>query len=355
MRKHILLTFLIILGIADTRAQISNKQLPALKDTILRYYQTDKNTGDPVNEFVFTFDIFFNAANRHLSKALKEEGLKSKLSYRELVTAFYDSLYYYFINVALPEEINAAEQNVIKYAALTTEYYCNCLKQQVAGDIKDEEFGAVIQQCTNIMANDNTFMQKVAQVVALNMLADKNAVMKTGGINLVSGCESVTGYFYRNIKNIYIENYILEGENAVLNIADRVNALSAEEKKKLTEVFPAYKKFTNEITKVNGLMNVEGVEEKKEAKDNKDGTVTIVKTYYTNKQKQVNLLGQAEYMLNKRAPFAIILSCTYIAPEKIKNAAELVKEIKDSDFILPPPPSMDELREIKKDTKKEGK
>ncbi len=353
MKRNFLFAFLVITATIHIQAQIGEKQLPALKDSILKYYQTDKNTGDPVNEFVFTFDLFFNTANRQLNAALKEEGLKSKLSYRELVTTFYDSLYYYFINVALPKEINTAEQNVIKYAALTTEYYCNCLKQQVAGDVKDEEFSSVIQQCTNIMANDNAFMQKVAQVVALNILADKNAVMKTGGISLVAGCKPVTGYFYRNIKNIYIENYILEGENDVLKIADLVNASSPEEKKKLPEVFPAYKKFTNDITKINGLINIEGAEDTKKVKDNKDGTVTIVKTYYRNKQKQVSLLGQAEYVLNKRAPFAIVLSCKYIAPEKIKNAEEVINSIKDIDFILPPP-TMEDLREIRIDTKKEG-
>ncbi|MFD2918129.1 hypothetical protein ACFS6H_00330 [Terrimonas rubra] len=353
MRKKILLCALVIISTLNTYAQIGKKQLPALKNSIVKYYQTDKNTGDPVNEFMMTFELFFNKSNQQLGDAIKEEELRTKLSYRKIAGVFYDSLYYYVINVLLPEEVNAAEQNVRKYAALTTQYYCDCFKQHGTDGIKEQEFSELVQKCTNTMANDNTFMQKVAQSVSLNMLADKNILMKISGITLLADCKSITDYFYRSIKDIYAESYIIEGENAVFDILDRLNASSLEEKKRLSGIFPTHKKFASDITKINKLINTEKVERETNSKNNEDGTVTIVKTFYQKNKKQILLLGQAEYVLNKRSPSAIVLSAKYVTSEKIKDAKSIIKTIQDNDFILPPPP-MGELREIKIDTKKEG-
>lgn len=355
MKKHILLSLLIIFGIADTQAQIGKKQLPALKDSIIRYYQTDKKTGDPVNEFLKTFELFFTNYNLTLSAALKQEELRTKLSYREVVSAFYDSLYNYFIHVVLQGEIEAAEQNLKTYSVLTTQYYCDCVNQSANAQVKNEAFGELMQQCSNTMGNDNNFMQKIGQAVSLKMLTDKNEIVKISSISLVAGCKPVTDYFYTSIKNIFIEEFILEGENRAFNIVDSLNALLPGDVKKTKELFPDYKKFTGDRTKINGLINTEEVAQKSDTKNNENGTVTVVYTYYRSHQKQIILLGQAEYLLNKRSPFAVVLSCKYVDPGKIKDPDQIIKSIKDMDFILPPPPAMDELREIKIDTKKEGK
>ncbi len=353
--KKILLVISFTIGMTIKMfGQIAEEQLNVLKDSILKIYEKSKPVTNPIEDVLLTFGYFFSPDNKVLSSIVKSVEAKTNDAYPKVVESIYDSLYTYLIKEVLPEKINKAEQKIKRYGKAVTQKYCDCFNENSNPEPDDEAFSKLNEICNNKVGADTVFLKEMKKLIDAGSPPDETAAQQITSLSLLSGCPIVSNYFKKSANDIYIQLYVSNVEGEMLGIVNKIYGVFPEEKKLIPKLFPEHKKFANELAKTNALANKEGVDEYVEIKNNENGTVSIFKTFYKNSKKDVNLLGQVEYLLNKRSPFAIVLSCKYVMPDKIVNGIKIIESIKAADLLPPPPPFMEELREIKIDTKKRG-
>jgi hypothetical protein len=351
MKKYIVLIYLSC-SISLLQAQSYNLDSKKLTD---QYVATYKKTNPNENFFVrmsSAANNLFLVDNLPIYEAVGRLRKKSRLSVDSAVNIIFDTIIHSFARDRLWDDHPGQQNKYLPFFQMYNNRLCPCVTEKIQ-QLKMREDTAM-NQCMMKVITDTNYVKETKRLLGHFTVNEVQDVSQLSGLYIFQNCGVVYRYFLESLRYESVYQMLENLKDWLRQLDKTLTEMYNLQSPELIKTFPSYKTYTADLKSSTAMLKLDRLLSFHNRKENTDGSVTFINTYYSYTQDKSQLYGQIIYKI--RDPFftAPILSLRFIPSAQIKDRNRYLKQIEDERLMEPPPPPpmLEQLKEIKIDTLK---